>query len=69
MSHPRGTLPPAVTDDYRDLELCRMYHCTPSQLDREDASRVMRHWHIDRAIERWREMEADSAAKRTKGRR
>lgn len=47
-----------------------MYHCAPSQLDREDASRVMRHWHIDRAIERWREMEADSERKRaTKGRR
>lgn len=71
MSNPRGTLPPAVTEDYRDLELCRLFYCTPSQLDREDANRVMRLWHIDRAIERWREMEADSAAKRAnaKGRR
>ena len=46
-----------------------MYHCTPSQLDREDASRVMRHWAIDRAIERWRGMEAESAARRAKGRK
>jgi hypothetical protein len=63
----QGRLPPAIVEDYRDLELCRMYHCTPSELDREDAGRVLRHWAIDQAIERWRGMEADSAARRAKG--
>lgn len=30
--------------DYTDLILCRdVYHCTPSQLDAEDGSRVLMH--------------------------
>ncbi len=65
----QGKLPPEYVDDYRDMELCRMYHCTPSELDREDASRVMRHYAIDQAIEKWRGMEADSTASRRKGRK
>jgi len=53
-----------VVEDYRDLELCKMYGCLPSELDAEDASRVMRHWRIDQAIERYHRLDAEARAKR-----
>ena len=30
-----------------ELQLCKLYHCTPSQLDREDPIRILRGLYIE----------------------
>lgn len=32
------------------MQLCKLYHCTPSQLDKEDFSRVMLHLELNGAL-------------------
>lgn len=40
--------------EYVDLVLCRdVYHCTPSQLDEEDAARVLEHLECLNAEAEW----------------
>ncbi len=40
-----GNEPPP--SDFRDLVFCRdLYHCTPSELDAQDADRVETHWFL-----------------------
>ena len=58
------TLPPDLTDDVAELELCKLFHCTPSQLDREDWHRINRLGAIHNTMERWRSEEAESSARK-----
>lgn len=58
------TVPPELADDVGELDLCQLFHCTPSQLGAEDWHHVNRLMRLHRTIERWRGMEATSAANR-----
>lgn len=35
--------------EYLSKKMCKMYHCTPSQLDNEDWERVLTHWEMEQA--------------------
>jgi hypothetical protein len=54
----QGMIPDWAADDYADMTLCDMYHCTPSQLDGEDRHRMMRHLAIKGAIRKYQEYES-----------
>jgi len=57
-------VPDDLRDDLAELELCRLFNCTPSQLDREDWHRVNRLALLHSTMEKWRNLEAKSAANR-----
>lgn len=37
---------PEMPFEWLELQLCQMYHCTPSQLDKEDFDRLMAHMYL-----------------------
>lgn len=32
--------------EYYEVHLCRLYHCTPADLDRQDPARIMKHLEV-----------------------
>ena len=56
--------------EYLDLVLCRdVYHCTPSQLDREDGERVLMHIALLNAESKVKAARAAANAAHAKSRR
>lgn len=56
----------AVPVEWYELELCRVFHCTPSALGKEDADKLALIWHIIQ-IERFEQfLEGKRAEQRSK---
>jgi hypothetical protein len=52
-----------VDETYIDFEMCRMYGCTPSELDEQDELRVEYHWHLFNEINRAKNIDAKKKKK------
>jgi hypothetical protein len=59
-----GQVPDEYVRDANDLELCKLYHCTPRELDAQDYRRVQRHLTIENANRRYAQMDRNAKAKR-----
>lgn len=55
-----GQLPNEYVADSNDLELCKMYHCTPTELDKQDLWRIQRHLDIEAARRRYDKLNRDT---------
>lgn len=53
-----GRIPDWCADDYAEVMLCEMYHCTPSELDEEDYHRTQKHLAVKGAIQTHQHNEA-----------
>ena len=56
----QGKIPDWCAADHSDMTLCKMYGCTPTQLDEEDYHRTQRHLAIESGIRKYQEDEARS---------
>jgi hypothetical protein len=64
-----GVVPAPYAEHYRDLQLCKLYSCTPSQLDEEPLWRVTLHQAIQGAVDSWNRYEDKSAARKARRQR
>lgn len=48
-SSKKAALSPDLSSEYISKQMCKMYSCTPSQLDKEDWERVLTHWEMETA--------------------
>ena len=55
-----GSVPEWIADDYNDLELCKLYHCTPAELDAQDHARIERHMAIESALRKYARLDEDT---------
>jgi hypothetical protein len=59
-----GEVPDEYVEDYNDLELCKLYSCTPAELDAQDYHRIQRHLTIENAVRRYDALDAEARSQR-----
>ena len=55
-----GLFPDWISDDVREMRMCELYHCLPSQLGGEETYKLQRHQMIKAAENEYLVMDAKS---------
>lgn len=63
-----GRFPVWISDDVREMRMCELYHCLPSQLGGEETYKLRRHQAIRAAEAEYNKRDAESNARAAKRR-